>query len=65
MHLEQGCREDNKVWAITLGARAEISWISCDTFNIIVDVLGGSSRDVRKALKELVGNKSDTIALQM
>ena len=33
-------------------------------FNIIVDVLGGYSRDVRKALKELVGDKSDTIALQ-
>ena len=34
-------------------------------FNIIVDVLGGYSRDVRKALKELVGDKSDTIALQV
>ena len=34
-------------------------------FNIIVDVLGGYSRDVRKALKELVGYKSDTIALQI
>ena len=31
-------------------------------FDIIVDVLGGYSRDVRKALKELVGDKSDTIA---
>ena len=30
-------------------------------FNIIVDVLGGYSRDVRKAL----GDKSDTIALQI
>ena len=29
----------------------------------IVDVLGGYSRDVRKALKELVGDKSDTVAL--
>ena len=27
--------------------------------------LGGYSRDVRKALKELVGDKSDTIALQI
>ena len=34
-------------------------------FNIIVDVLGGYSRDVRKALKDLVGDKSDTIALQI
>ena len=34
-------------------------------FNIIVDVPGGYSRDVRKALKELVGDKSDTIALQI
>ena len=34
-------------------------------FNIIVDVLGGYSRDVTKALKELVGDKSDTIALQI
>ena len=34
-------------------------------FNIIVDVLGGYSRDFRKALKELVGDKSDTIALQI
>ena len=34
-------------------------------FNIIVDVLGGYSRDVRKALKELVGDKSDTKALQI
>ena len=34
-------------------------------FIIIVDVLGSYSRDVRKALKELVGDKSDTIALQM
>ena len=34
-------------------------------FNIIVDVLGEYSRDVRKALKELVGDKSDTIALQI
>ena len=33
--------------------------------NIIVDVLGGYSRDVRKALTELVGDKSDTIALQI
>ena len=33
--------------------------------NIIVDVLGSYSRDVRKALKELVGDKSDTIALQI
>ena len=33
-------------------------------FNSIVDVLGGYSRDVRKALKELVGDKSD-IALQI
>ena len=34
-------------------------------FNIIADVLGGYSRDARKALKELVGDKSDTIALQI
>ena len=34
-------------------------------FDIIVNVLGGHSRDVRKAFKELVGDKSDTIALQM
>ena len=34
-------------------------------YNIIVDVLGGYSRDVRKALKELVRDKSDTIALQI
>ena len=34
-------------------------------FNIIADVLGGHSRDVRIALKELVGDKSDTIALQI
>ena len=34
-------------------------------FNIIEDVLGGYSRDVRKALKELVGDKSDPIALQI
>ena len=34
-------------------------------FNIIVDVLGGYSRDVRKVLKELVRDKSDTIALQI
>ena len=34
-------------------------------FNIIADVLGGYSRDVGKALKELVGDKSDTIALQI
>ena len=34
-------------------------------FNIIVDVLGGYSRDVRKALKELVGDKSDIITLQI
>ena len=34
-------------------------------FNVIVDVLGGYSRDVRKALKELVGDKSDTMALQI
>ena len=32
-------------------------------FNIIVDILGGYSRNVRKALKELVGDKSNTIAL--
>ena len=31
----------------------------------IVDVLGGYSRHVRKALKQLVGDKSDTIALQI
>ena len=30
-----------------------------------VDVLEGYSRDVRKALKELVRDKSDTIALQI
>ena len=34
-------------------------------FNIIVDVLEGYSRDARKALKELVGDESDTIALQI
>ena len=34
-------------------------------FNIIVDVLGGYSRDVRKALKEVVGDKSDTKALSI
>ena len=34
-------------------------------FNIIVDVLGGYSRDVRKALKEPLGDKSDTMALQI
>ena len=34
-------------------------------FNIIVDVLGGYSRDVRKAVKELVEDKSDRIALQI
>ena len=30
-------------------------------YNIIVDVLGGYSRDVRRALKELVGDKSDLL----
>ena len=34
-------------------------------YNIIVDVLGGYSRDVRKALKEIVGDKSNTTALQI
>jgi len=34
-------------------------------FKIIADVLGGYSRDVRIALKELVGDKSDTIGLQI
>ena len=34
-------------------------------FNIIVDVLGGYSRDVTKALKELVGDKSDILAMQI
>ena len=34
-------------------------------YNNIVDVLGGYSRDVRKSLKELVGDKSDTISLQI
>ena len=33
-------------------------------FNIIANVLGGHSSDVRIALKELIGDKSDTIALQ-
>ena len=33
-------------------------------FNIIVDVLGAYSRYVRKALKELMGDKNDKIALQ-
>ena len=32
-------------------------------FNNIVDVFGGYSSDVRKALKELVGDKSDTVVL--
>ena len=34
-------------------------------FNIVFDVLGGYSRDVREALKEIVGDKSDKIALQI
>ena len=34
-------------------------------FNITVDVLGGYSRDVQKILIELVGDKCDTIALQI
>ena len=34
-------------------------------FNIIVDVPGGYSRYVRKAFKELMGDKSDAIALQI
>ena len=34
-------------------------------YNIIVDLLRGYSRGVRKALRELVGDKSDTIALQI
>ena len=34
-------------------------------FNIVFDVLGGYSRDVRKALKEIVGDKSDKIDLQI
>ncbi|XP_067029691.1 uncharacterized protein [Acropora muricata] len=38
---------------------------SVTQFNIIVDVLGRYSRDVRKALKELGGDKSDTMALQI
>ena len=38
---------------------------SVTQFNIIVDVLEGYSRDDRKALKEQVGDKKDTIALQI
>lgn len=34
-------------------------------YNIIVDVLGDYSRNVRKAYKELVGDESDTTALQI
>ena len=34
-------------------------------FNVIVDVLGGYSKDVRKALKELMGDISHPIARQM
>ena len=34
-------------------------------YSIVVDVLGGYSRGVRKAVIELVGEKSDTIALQI
>ena len=34
-------------------------------YNITVDVLGGYSTDVRKALKELVGDKSNIIGLQI
>ena len=38
---------------------------SNDNNNNNNNVLRGYSRDVRKALKELVGDKSDTIALQI
>ena len=34
-------------------------------FSIVFEELGGYSRDIRKALKEIVGDKSDKIALQI
>ena len=34
-------------------------------YNIIIDVLGGYSKDVIQALKQLVGEKSNAVALQM
>ena len=34
-------------------------------YNIIMDVFGGYSRKVSKALRKLVGEKSDAVALQM
>ena len=34
-------------------------------YNIIMDVLGGCSKEVEKNIKELVGNKSESIMRQI
>ena len=34
-------------------------------YNIIIDVLGGYSREVKQALKKLVGDRSNSIAFKM
>ena len=34
-------------------------------YNIIIDVLGGYSREVKQALKELVGDRSNSVAFKM
>ena len=57
--------EKNKVRALRWELEQRYPEYRVRQFNIIVDVLGGHSRDVRKTLKELVGDKSDTIALQI
>ena len=57
------CREYNEVRGFTGELEERFPVYRGTQFNIIVDVLGGYSRDVKKALKELVGDKSDTVAL--
>ena len=34
-------------------------------YNIIIDVLGGYSREVKQALKKLVGDRSNSVAFKM
>ena len=67
--VDEGKRETEKKTTKYAPLRAELKEgyprYQVKQYNIIIDVLGGYSREVKQALKKLVGDRSNLVAFKM
>ena len=57
--------KDKQVWSPSVGSTKRYPGYCIKQYNIVIDVLGGYSRDLSQVLRDLVEEASSKVALRM